>query len=83
MLTLTRDIPLLLLYTCPPVRGVCPNYEVVMFQPQTVTPPYLGSVINCYVRYSTLLNPLHPSPPSACFPSGGGVPSPAPGHSLV
>ena len=22
-----------------PVRGVCPNYEMVEFQPQTVTPP--------------------------------------------
>ena len=23
----------------PPVRGVCPNYEVVEFKPRTVTPP--------------------------------------------
>ena len=23
----------------PPFRGVCPNYEVVEFQPQTVAPP--------------------------------------------
>ena len=25
----------------PPVRGVCPNYEVLDFQPWTVTPPKL------------------------------------------
>ena len=35
------------------VWGVCPNYEVLMFQPQTVTPPYLGSVVICYVIYSS------------------------------
>ena len=28
----------------PPVREVCPNYDAVMFQPRTVTPPQLGSV---------------------------------------
>ena len=30
-------------YVCvcywPPVRGVCPNYEVVQFEPWTVNPP--------------------------------------------
>ena len=31
-------------FTWPPVRAVCPNYEVVVFQPLTVTPPHLGSV---------------------------------------
>ena len=44
---------------------VCPNYDMVMLQTQTVTPTYLGSVINCYVRYSTLLKLILPSPPSA------------------
>ena len=73
---------LLLLFARQPVRGVCPSHEVVMFQPRTVTPPYLGSVVNCYVRYSTILNPLRPSPPCAWFLSGG-VPAPAPGHSPI
>ena len=30
----------------PPVRAVCSNHEVVVFQPRTVTDPYLGSVAN-------------------------------------
>ena len=34
------------MYVCiwSPVREVCPNYEVVVFRPRTVTPPQLGSV---------------------------------------
>ena len=32
----------------PPVRDVCPNHEMVLFQPHTVTPPYLGSVAYRY-----------------------------------
>ena len=32
----------------PPVREMCLNYEVVEFQPCTVTPPHLGSVTFCY-----------------------------------
>ena len=60
---------LLLLFSWPPVRGVFLNYEVVVFQPRTVTPTYLGC-------YSTLLNPLRPSLPSAWFTSGGGWPHP-------
>ena len=39
----------MLLLAWPPLSGVCLNHEVVMFQPRTVTPLYLGSVINCYV----------------------------------
>ena len=39
-----------LLYTFPPSNGLCPNHEVVMFQPHKVTPPYLGSAVNCSVR---------------------------------
>ena len=64
----------LFLFSCPPVRGVCSNHEVVMFQPRTVTPPYLGSVINCYVATpffltrSALLRP----PPDFYL---GGVPA--------
>ena len=60
-----------LLFSRQPVCGVCTNHEVVMFQPRTVTPPYLGSAINSYLSYSTLINPFRPSPPSAWFPSGG------------
>ena len=32
----------------PPVCFVCLNHEVVVFQPQIVTAPYLGSVANAY-----------------------------------
>ena len=35
----------------PPVREACHNYEVVVFQPQTVTPPHLGSVSISYNIY--------------------------------
>ena len=35
----------------PPVRAVCPNHEVLMFQPWTVITPNLGSVAN-YTFYS-------------------------------
>ena len=66
---------MLLLFTCPPVRGVCPNHEGVMLQPQKVNPLYLGSVINCYVSYS-----FKPTPPfSSLRPVstwGGGYPYP-------
>ena len=41
----------------PPVCEVCPNYEVVEFQPRTFTTPYLGSVAYFYVAY--LLKPPH------------------------
>ena len=47
---------LLLLFSWPPVREVCPKYEVVIFQPWTGNPPALGSFDNCYVYI--LLNPL-------------------------
>ena len=75
---------LLLLLACPPVRGVCPNHEVMMFQPQTVTPTYLGSVVNCYVAtpfFLTLSTVICPPPD---FPLGWwGVIAPAPVHSPV
>ena len=37
----------------PPSRPVCPNYEVVEFQPWTVTDPDLGSGANAYTIYMT------------------------------
>ena len=50
------------LITCcrywPPVREVCLNYEVVDFQPWTLTTPDLGSVAYCCVAY--LLDPPRP-----------------------
>ena len=62
---LVAKLLLLLLFSLSPLRGVYLNHEVVMLQTRTVTPLYLGSVVNFYVSYSTLLNPLRPSPPSA------------------
>ena len=70
---------LLLLLSCAPVRDVCPNHEVVMLQPQIVTPMYPGSVINCcvatpfFLTWSTLLH-LTPDLPLE------GMPAPAPWH---
>ena len=64
---------LLLLLAWKLVCGVCPNHEVVMFQPRTLAPPYIGSVIKCYIATpffltrSALLRP----PPDFCM--GGGV----------
>ena len=52
----------LLLFSWPPVREVCPNYEVVMLQPRTGTPADLGSVADCYV--AILLIPAPPFPPA-------------------
>ena len=81
-----------LLFSWPPVRGVCPNHDVVMFQPRTLTPQYLGSAFNCYASYSNLLNLLRPSPtfsdfllpsqPFAWFTSRGKS-APAHGHFTV
>ena len=53
---ITDYILLMLLFSWPPVHEVCPNYEVVMFQPQTGTPLDLGSVANFYV--AMLLSPV-------------------------
>ena len=60
---------MLLLFTCPLVRGVCPNYEVVMFQPHTGTHPYLGSVANCYRAMLLSPDPLF-TPAIQCPPGG-------------
>ena len=46
----------------PPFSEVCPNYEVVMFQPWTVTPPCLG-----YVAIVTYIISSHPSPSVSTF----------------
>ena len=42
----------------PPISEICPDYKVVMFQPQTLTTTDLGSVANFYIAY--LLN--YPQP---------------------
>ena len=47
-----------LFFYWPPVRELCPNYEVVMFQLQTGTLMDLGPTTNCYVYIL-----LKPSPP--------------------
>ena len=45
-----RNVPIPYLYislcvcNCPPFRGVCPNYEVMEFQPWKVTSQNLGYV---------------------------------------
>ena len=41
-------LPYLVVMLCnwPPEQEVCINYEVVVFQPRTVTPPHLGSITN-------------------------------------
>ena len=41
-------IPHVMWFNRPPVREMYPNYEVVVFQPWTVTPPHLGYVAYCY-----------------------------------
>ena len=84
--TLWKIYPLFKLNCCcccccyrPPVREVCPNYKVVVFQPQKLTIPDLGSVTYYYVAY--LLDPPHPlllpsavlpphPPPSVLVPHG-------------
>ena len=70
--------------TWPPVRGVCTHHEGVMLHPKTVTPPYLVSVINCYVSYYSCY--LAPPFSVICpFPSweGGEAPSTAPDLSPI
>ena len=62
-------------YFCSPVRAVCPNHEVVVFQPRKGTTPYLRSVANSKFYYSPtappvstvfldlFIYPLYPTPP--------------------
>ena len=62
---------------CPPVREVCPNHEVVMFQSRTVTT--LKPIPCRLFLYSLLLNPPLPLLlPSDVFPRGGYTPAPPP-----
>ena len=67
---------LLLLFSWPLFREVCPNYEVEMFQPRTGTPPDLGSVANFYVAILIItdlpFSALHP------MSARGGLPAHAP-----
>ena len=60
---------LLLLLSWPPVCEMCPNYEVMMFQPQTGTPPDLGSVDNCYIAILRIPTSLFP-PATRCLTGG-------------
>ena len=53
-----------LLFSWTLVREMYPNYDVAMFQPQTGTPPDLGSAANCYI--AILLKPARPF--FACHP---------------
>ena len=58
----------------PPVRWVCTNIELVMFQPRTVTYSCLGSVVNCYVDTTFFLTQSSLLRPQPGFPLGGGWP---------
>ena len=64
---------LLFLLLWPPVLGVCPNHEVVMFQHWTVTPPYIGSIVNCYVATPLFLTRSALLRPLPDLPLGGGA----------
>ena len=57
VITMVTTIIVLLLCVWPSVCVMCPNHDVVVFQPWTGTAPYLGSVAN-YTFYS---NPPSPS----------------------
>ena len=61
---------MLLLFSWTPVHDVCPNYEVLMFQPWIRTRSDLGCFDNCCV--AIIINPILPSPPVTRFPPGGG-----------
>ena len=80
---LTINITGILLLAWPPLCGVCLNHEVVMFQHWTVTPPYIGSIVNCYIATPLFLTRSALLRPLPDLPLGGGVPAPAPGHSPV
>ena len=64
----------MLLLAWPPVRRERPNHEVVMLQPRTVIPPYLGSAVNCYVSTSFFLTHSALIRPPPTFYLGGGCP---------
>ena len=50
----------------PPACGVCTIYDVVMLQPHRATPPYLGSIVNCYIA-----NPFFLTQSALLFPPSG------------
>ena len=64
---------LLLFFSWPPVYEMCPNYEVVMFQPQTGTPTDLGSISIFYINI--LFSPAPPFTPDTQCPPGGATSS--------
>ena len=66
----------LLLLAWPLVHVGCPSYEVAMFQPRTVTPPYLVFVGNCYVATPFFLTRSTLLPPPPDLPLGEGLPHP-------
>ena len=59
----------------PTVRGLCPNYYVVEFQPWTLIPLQLGYVAYCYIA---ILDPPRPLLLPTNVRPGGGQPPPAP-----
>ena len=66
---------MVLLLSWPQVHEVCPNYEVVMLQPQKGTSLDLGYVANCYVALLLIPAPLFCLSPDVC---PGGQPALAP-----
>ena len=42
-----------LLFTWPLVHSFCSSHEMMILQPWIFTPPYLGSVVNFYINYSS------------------------------
>ena len=48
------------MYFCPPAHQVCPNNEVVEFQPQAVPSSDLGSETNAYTVYNPHDPPVPP-----------------------
>ena len=57
----------------PPARGVCPKYEVVEFQPRTVTPP--EPMLCCLLLRTFLLDPPRPLLPLPDVLLGRSAPS--------
>ena len=54
---------IVVVFNRPTVREVCPEYDMVEFQPRTLTLPYLGSVAFHYI----LIYPLRPKTISPFF----------------
>ena len=66
-----RDLSRCVCYR-PPVYGLCPNYELVEFQPRAVTPPKPRL---CCLLLHIYYWPSPPYPPIFRCPSGVGIPS--------